>query len=172
MKQVVVGSRVCRRPLAALLAVALLVAGAALVAAAPTQTPAAALRYEPAVVTLTGTLFLRTFPGPPNYEDVKKGDEPERVWLLRLSRPVRVVADRAHDLDDDNETENNVSVVQPVLTPEQMARCRHLAARRRPVTMTGTLFHSITGHHHSAVLITVSRLSETCAPGYSRPGRK
>ena len=40
--------------------------------------------YEPKVVTLSGTLLTRSYPGPPNYESVINGDRPERVWLIRL----------------------------------------------------------------------------------------
>src|SRR5262245_14381421 len=53
------------------------------------------LSYEPSVVKLTGTLVRKTFPGPPNYEDISRGDRPETYWLLVLSRPACVDADKA-----------------------------------------------------------------------------
>jgi hypothetical protein len=43
------------------------------------------LSYEPAVVTLSGTLVRKTFPGPPNYKSVKKGDKPEKL-VSRFAR--------------------------------------------------------------------------------------
>jgi hypothetical protein len=42
------------------------------------------LAYEPAVVQLIGTISKKTFPGPPNYESIKKGDKPETYWVLDL----------------------------------------------------------------------------------------
>src|SRR5262245_47035155 len=48
------------------------------------------LKYEPTVVRLTGTFVRKTFPGPPEYEDVRKGDRPEIYWLLRLPSPICV----------------------------------------------------------------------------------
>ena len=48
------------------------------------------LSYEPSVVTLSGTLVRKTFPGPPNYDSVKKGDKPETVWFLDLREDVCV----------------------------------------------------------------------------------
>lgn len=37
------------------------------------------LEYEPSSVSLVGTIVRRTYPGRPNYESIKKGDEPERI---------------------------------------------------------------------------------------------
>jgi hypothetical protein len=31
-----------------------------------------------------GSLSRPVFPGPPNYEDVKKGDKPERAYIIKL----------------------------------------------------------------------------------------
>ncbi len=42
------------------------------------------LSYEPNIVTLSGTLVRKTFPGPPNYESVKKGDKPESKLVSRF----------------------------------------------------------------------------------------
>ena len=47
--------------------------------------PAGCRSYEPAVVALHGTLVRKTFAGPPNYHDIRKGDEAETYWLLNLA---------------------------------------------------------------------------------------
>lgn len=57
------------------------------------------LRYEPAVVTLAGTLSSRTYAGPPNYEDIRAGDRPETYWILQLENPVNVLVDENAELD-------------------------------------------------------------------------
>lgn len=47
--------------------------------------------YEPAKVVLSGKLDLQTFPGPPNYESIKSGDEIETHFYLKLNRAINVV---------------------------------------------------------------------------------
>lgn len=34
-------------------------------------------RYEPAVTEISGKLVLRDYPGPPNFESIEAGDQPE-----------------------------------------------------------------------------------------------
>lgn len=50
------------------------------------------VHYEPEIVELVGQLDLQTFPGIPNYESIKNGDETERHFYLKLKRPVDVIA--------------------------------------------------------------------------------
>src|SRR6185503_21224078 len=73
---------------------------------APSAQPC--LAYEPDTVSVRGTIKRRTFPGPPNYESVAKGDQPEVMWVLRLARPVCVSA------SGDRNEEKDVSNVQLV----------------------------------------------------------
>ncbi len=113
----------------------------------------ACLSYGPAEVRLTGKIRIRTFPGPPNYESVKKGDTPEVTWVLHLARPVCVRRGQDNEFDV---AERNVTDVQLVLEPGQYTQWRKLARGRVPVAVTGTLFHSHTGHHHTPILIDVT----------------
>src|SRR5260221_11968066 len=39
-------------------------------------------------LSFEGTLNYRIFPGPPNYEDVRKGDTPEPTYILKLEEPI------------------------------------------------------------------------------------
>jgi hypothetical protein len=102
--------------------------------------------YEPEAVTLTGTIRRHTFPGPPNFESVAKGDQAERVWVLHLANPICVNA------STDSEKETGVSDIQLVLTKYD----KSLVNRR--VAVSGTLFHAETGHHHTKVLLTVNEI--------------
>ncbi len=123
---------------------------------AQAKTGATCLSYEPSVVKLEGTLVRKTFPGPPNYASVRKGDRPETYWLLNLGRPVCVDPDpRNADL---NGPQENVSVVQLVVDPKVYRTHARLIGKR--VIATGTLFGAITGHHHTPVLLTVATLVE------------
>ncbi len=43
---------------------------------------------KPETLKLSGKLTYKIFPGPPNYEDVRKGDRPEPAYILVLDAPV------------------------------------------------------------------------------------
>jgi hypothetical protein len=61
--------------------------------------------YEPATVGLHGKLVRETFAGPPNYHDVRKGDEAETVWLVTLDSPICINQDEAEpDLNPSQKT--------------------------------------------------------------------
>lgn len=42
-------------------------------------------------VSLAGRLAHQTYPGPPDYESVAKGDAPRVIWVLLLDRPLCVI---------------------------------------------------------------------------------
>jgi hypothetical protein len=110
--------------------------------------------YEPASVSLHGTLRQKTFPGPPNYEDVHKGDKVETFWLLKLNSPICVAQDKSDP--DLNPGQKDVREVELVLNNEQAGRANLLLSKR--VVATGTLFGAHTGHHHTPVLLKVTYL--------------
>lgn len=111
------------------------------------------LAYEPAIVTLRGTLIRKAFPGPPNYESVRKGDREEVYWLIRLASPVCVDADPSSDL---NSSEKGVKEVQLVMT--SYGKYKDLVGKR--VIATGTLFSAHTAHHRTPVLLTLTTLEQ------------
>ena len=113
------------------------------------------LAYEPKVVTLIGTIRRQTFPGPPNYENVQKGDRPETYWMLSLEVPVCVTKD-AKD-PELNPAKQSVSELQLVLN-DQKAYGKYGRFLGHRVIVRGALFGGITGHHHTEVLITVQSI--------------
>ena len=115
---------------------------------------AACLSYEPAEVTLRGILVRKTFPGPPNYEDIRKGDQPETYWLLTLDSAICVDQDKSEP--ELNPAKKDVRQVQLVLQPEMYRRFKSLLNRK--TVATGTLFGAHTGHHHTPVLLTVQSI--------------
>lgn len=48
-------------------------------------------------VRFVGSVSRETFPGPPNYENIDDGDEPETVWILTIATPNCVVTESMED---------------------------------------------------------------------------
>ena len=109
--------------------------------------------YEAEGVQLTGTISKKTFPGPPNYESIRQGDQPETYWILHLGRPVCTTAGA------DSDAESGVTDLQLILTQKQYALYKKFVARKGRLTITGKLMHAHTGHHHTPVLMEVTGVS-------------
>ena len=121
------------------------------------------LRYEPAVVHLLGRVVRRTFPGPPNYENIQKGDQPETQALLKLDQPICVLGDPKDELNSEDEHDQRLVTLVPA---SGMKMASFLGAR---VRVEGTLFHAITMHHRTPVLITVKRITRVGGPAATKP---
>jgi len=117
--------------------------------------------YEPTKVELTGALDLQTFPGPPNYESIKEGDEAERYFYLKLDSPIDVIPQvEGHPTVVNPDPERNVKVMMLAISGEDDAlwsRFRKVGRGGR-VRIIGTLYHRWTGHHHSRVILNVDRM--------------
>jgi len=112
------------------------------------------LKYGP-TITLTGTLRSQAFPGPPNYESIKRGDLKETAIILTLTAPTCVTGEDPLGVSGPSET--GVRKVQlVVLKTAHWRTIRRLKGKRAIVT--GTLFHAHTGHHRTDVLVEVARI--------------
>jgi Domain of unknown function (DUF4431) len=113
------------------------------------------LDYGPSVNTVAGRITREIFPGPPNYEDVQKGDEPETYWILEPTHAACMNPDSRDGLGSKGLT--NVHRIQLIFKnhPEYD---KYSALVSQPVIATGTLFEGITGHHHTDVLLFVREL--------------
>lgn len=114
------------------------------------------LSYEPSVVRLTGTLVRKTFPGPPNYADIHRGDKAEVYWSLILSRPVCV--DQDNTQPDLNPAHKDIRELQLVIPAEFYTKYKSLVGQH--VSISGTLFGEHTIHHRTSVLLTVKTLAK------------
>lgn len=114
--------------------------------------------YEPNITKLSGTIVRKTFPGPPNYNSIAEGDTPETGWYLKLNGTLDVQADKKSDLN--NVDERDVKDVQLVLDSTKYKKWQKLVGKSISVKATGTLFHSHTGHHHTAVLMDVQNIEK------------
>src|SRR5689334_20519142 len=63
----------------------------------PSPVSAAALRYEPAVVELAGTVVLEEHFGPPCFGDEPMTDSIELIAVVVLDEPVSVLGDAPND---------------------------------------------------------------------------
>ena len=109
------------------------------------------LEYGP-TVSLTGTLRSQVFPGPPNYESIKRGDRKETAIILTLVARTCTTGNDPQGLDV---PEIGIREMQLVITKDaQWKTVRRLMGKRAIVT--GTLFHAHTGHHRTKVLVDVA----------------
>lgn len=120
------------------------------------STPKTCFSYEPATVFLKGKITRNTFAGSPNYDNIKKGDTPERYWILNLIKPICVISDP--NIIGGEKQENNVSKIQLALTEAQYVEFKGF--RGKQVEVSGKLWHAHTGHHHTNVLITVTEIKD------------
>ena len=104
------------------------------------------VHYEPATVSLTGTISRRTF--------INVSEQKEVVWIMKLANAICVDADEDSEV---NVKRSRVSDVQLVLDPEMFGKYRRLLGKK--VRATGTLFGEHTAHHFTPVLLDVSELS-------------
>jgi hypothetical protein len=142
----------CPRAYTKIFALLLLITASAAYARAQEQ----CLSYEPAEVRLAGTISKQVVPGPPNFENVRKGDQPETIWILTLDKAVCVTG----NTDDMNEAERNVTDLQLVLQPDHFARLRRMTGRKVHVVSRGKLFHAHTAHHRTKVLLDVKEIAK------------
>lgn len=108
--------------------------------------------YEPEIVQLTGLLCESICPGPPEYTSIEMGDAPEYIFVLKLDSPIHVRD--FNPKESWNEPEDNVSEIQIAGTTRE---ARQLVNQH--VVVTGSLFHAITAHHRTEVLILSNHLN-------------
>lgn len=102
------------------------------------------LHYEPEKVQLTGQLYQKSFPGPPNYEDINKGDRKETYWFLKLKKP-RCVEGFKNQMD----MQIVIFKVRNQLKVSMIGKF---------VILKGELFPQMTGHHRTETLITAESI--------------
>lgn len=104
-------------------------------------------------ITLSGRLTYQIFPGPPNYEDVRKGDTPEPTYILSLNKPACFTGD---DSVEGNVTTTRVHIyVADEKDKATSATLRQLVGKLVFVT-TSDAFAGITGHHHAPIVASIS----------------
>ena len=119
----------------------------------PTLIFAECFNYEPDITILTGKIIRETFPGWPNYESIRGGDEPETYWILNLANPVCVNALQG---DLSYPFESRIKHVQLILMGDEYKKHKNLVGK--DVVVTGQLMPMQTGHHYTRVLMIVKEI--------------
>jgi hypothetical protein len=127
---------------------ALLLVAALTSAPRPVAARGGCLRYGPEIVRITGKLARHTFFGAPGYGEDPKHDEKETGFYLDLPAPVCTLEKNEYD-----RPLQGVRQVQLVLDSDGYSRLRPFLGKR--ITLRGTLFAAITGHHHAPILLDV-----------------
>lgn len=97
-------------------------------------------------VTLEGRVTLRTFPGPPFFASVARGDAAEREFMLLLDEPLCVAAPAARGLRE----------LHVLLSSD--IELQALSNLERRVWLSGQLVPGSTRRHRTPVLLRVHRL--------------
>ena len=104
-------------------------------------------RFEADSVALSGHVVRRVYPGRPNYESTKTGDEPDTVFVLQLRRPLCIRG------DDRGQARKDVREVQLFFSKEDASAIHNL--RGQSAILRGTLQEAEWGWHHLPVLLHV-----------------
>lgn len=108
------------------------------------------LEYGP--TNLVGTLVRHTYAGPPDYESVTKGDEPQVVWVLQLDRRVCVDANARYPREP---TQIEVELALP---EDRYAQYRPLLGRK--IVASGELIHG-GANYQKRLVLRVEHLQQT-----------
>lgn len=111
------------------------------------------LSYEPQKVELIGLMKLEMFYGSPNYGENPKTDAKEYCFILDLKTPANVITGKDAEL---YETHMKITDIQIV----NKSNINLESFKDRKVKISGTLFSSHTGHHHTKVLINAEKIIE------------
>ena len=108
--------------------------------------------FDKQSVALQGTMFSRIYFGSPNYGENPDTDGRDTAALLLLDAPICVNENR----ETFSQAEFNVILVQLAAVSIDPHKLFEGVGHR--VEVVGTLFHSITGHHRTPVLVEVNAI--------------
>jgi len=100
--------------------------------------------------SLSGSLELQTFPGRPNYQDIKKGDEAEAGLYLKLDHPITI---HFKDKIDHKEVSLTEQIVLMQIAGDFEDRFFKIAKGKNHVSINAPVFEWQSGHHHAHFLV-------------------
>ena len=117
-------------------------------------------------LSFEGMLTYRIFAGPPNYEDVRKGDAPEPTYILTLTEPICASGD---EFVDPNDKFDQVQIFPGSSDKAAQALSRDLRrlVGKRVAVEGASPFGAHTGHHHAPLVLPITRISVASDPAES-----
>src|SRR6266436_6048740 len=103
---------------------------------------------QTSTLSFEGTLSYSIFAGPPNYEDVRKGDSPEPTYILKLDAPICATGD---EFLNPSERFDKIQVypADSGTTGRFLSRDLRRLVGKRVVVEGNSAFGAHTGHHHA-----------------------
>jgi hypothetical protein len=118
------------------------------------------LDYEPALVTIKGSVSLKPAYGPPGFGEDPKHDAREDYLALTLDAAVCMKA--SPEPDTDNVAEAEIKAMQLVFHDgKTFKQAKQWIGKR--ISVTGGLYHMFTGHHHTTVLLKVNVIRQAAS---------
>jgi hypothetical protein len=107
-------------------------------------------------VSFEGRVSRETFPGPPNYQSIDDGDQPETVWILTVDKAYCVTAESMED-GSTYEVAKSTTRFQLAFEDSSVYEKQRALVEQRAV-VSGLLFAGHTGHHHTKALVSVKTI--------------
>ncbi len=105
-----------------------------------------------APISLEGRLERHVYPGPPNYESIRRGDRAEPAYILVLDRPI-CISDGGQFADPATRFDRvHIFNAEDRLLPRFRAGIGHR------VRIRGSGFASFNAHHHAPLVVRVDQL--------------
>ena len=105
-----------------------------------------------------GTLSYHIFAGPPNYEDVRKGDAPEATYILKLDAPICATGDEFLN-PSDRFDKIQVYPADDGVAGRFLSRDLRRFVGKRVVVDGHSAFGAHTGHHHASLLLPITNIA-------------
>jgi hypothetical protein len=113
---------------------------------------------EAGSLSFQGALAYRIFAGPPNYEDVRKGDTPEPAYILTLNAPICATGD---EFLNPQQSFDKIQVYPAESDGAGHALWRDLRqlVGKRVYVEGKSAFGAHTGHHHAPLQLPITRIA-------------
>lgn len=112
-------------------------------------------QYEPIISKLSGTVITKRFYGPPNYGETPDKDELQSYYILIPNQPINMLS------LNEGDGELNLEPIVWQVSEIQLSYDKTINLsqfKNKKVIVTGTFFKSISGGHHTQVLMNLNRV--------------
>ena len=110
--------------------------------------------YYDTVSVVIGTLKIENHFGSPDYGNNPETDSKENVYILVLENPIDVIQISKGKSDE------GIDETKLKITKVQLANIHNININQfinKKIRVTGTFFGAITGHHHTPVLLEITK---------------